>query len=110
MSVEGFRKMVRRAGEAAGLPFTVHPHMLRHACGYKLANDGQDRQKDDLQEVRFLGQIGHTAGRVKPTGFEPLRTLPPQHLARNVPEMSDFRRSNCDISKPTRQGLNCGGL
>ena len=24
------------------LPFPVHPHMLRHACGYKLANDGQD--------------------------------------------------------------------
>ena len=22
--------------------FPVHPHMLRHACGYKLANDGQD--------------------------------------------------------------------
>lgn len=23
-------------------PFTVHPHMLRHSTGYKLANDGQD--------------------------------------------------------------------
>jgi integrase len=22
--------------------FPVHPHMLRHATGYKLANDGQD--------------------------------------------------------------------
>ena len=27
---------------AAKLPFPVHPHMLRHSTGYKLANDGQD--------------------------------------------------------------------
>jgi len=24
------------------MPFNVHPHMLRHSCGYKLANDGYD--------------------------------------------------------------------
>ena len=30
------------AGQAAGLPFPAHPHMLRHACGFKLANDGHD--------------------------------------------------------------------
>jgi site-specific recombinase XerD len=34
--------MVARAGEAASFPFLVHSHMLRHSCGYKLANDGQD--------------------------------------------------------------------
>ena len=32
--------MTARAGEAAQLPFPVHPHMLRHSTGYKLANDG----------------------------------------------------------------------
>jgi type 1 fimbriae regulatory protein FimB/type 1 fimbriae regulatory protein FimE len=37
-----FLRMVQRAGRAAGLPFTVHPHMLRHSTGYKLANDGHD--------------------------------------------------------------------
>lgn len=36
------RKMVARAGEKAKLDFPAHPHMLRHACGFKLANDGQD--------------------------------------------------------------------
>ena len=36
------RKIVARAGAAAALPFPVHPHMLRHATGYKLADDGQD--------------------------------------------------------------------
>ncbi len=38
----GFRKMVARLGVAAKFQFAVHPHMLRHACGYKLANDGID--------------------------------------------------------------------
>jgi type 1 fimbriae regulatory protein FimE len=35
-------RMVARSGHAAGLAFSVHPHMLRHACGFKLANDGHD--------------------------------------------------------------------
>ena len=38
----GFRKMIARLGVVAGFDFPVHPHMLRHACGYKLANDGHD--------------------------------------------------------------------
>ena len=34
--------MVARAGVAAKFTFFVHSHMLRHACGFKLANDGHD--------------------------------------------------------------------
>jgi len=37
-----FLRMVQRTGRAAKLPFPIHPHMLRHSTGYKLANDGQD--------------------------------------------------------------------
>ena len=37
-----FLRMVQRTGKAAKLPFMIHPHMLRHAVGFKLANDGQD--------------------------------------------------------------------
>ena len=37
-----FLRMLQRTGEAAKLPFAVHPHMLRHACGDKPANDGHD--------------------------------------------------------------------
>jgi type 1 fimbriae regulatory protein FimE len=36
LSTSGIRKIVARAGEAAGLPFPIHPHMLRHACGFEL--------------------------------------------------------------------------
>src|SRR5262249_60990245 len=38
MSAVGFRRMIERLGKAAKMPFSVHPHMLRHACGFKLAN------------------------------------------------------------------------
>jgi type 1 fimbriae regulatory protein FimB/type 1 fimbriae regulatory protein FimE len=38
----GFARMIERAGIAAGLRFKAHPHMLRHACGYALANKGHD--------------------------------------------------------------------
>jgi type 1 fimbriae regulatory protein FimB/type 1 fimbriae regulatory protein FimE len=53
-----FLKMVRRTGELAKLPFSAHPHMLRHGCGFKLANDGVDTRA--LQH--FLGHrnIMHT--------------------------------------------------
>ena len=33
-------KLLSRAGQEAGLPFPVHPHMLRHGTGYYLANKG----------------------------------------------------------------------
>jgi integrase len=32
----GVARMIERAGEAAGLPFPVHVHMLRHSTGYAL--------------------------------------------------------------------------
>ena len=38
----GFEAMVERTGEAAGFDMKIHPHMLRHACGFKLANDSVD--------------------------------------------------------------------
>jgi len=37
----GFARMVERAA-AAGLKLKAHPHMLREACGYALANRGYD--------------------------------------------------------------------
>src|SRR6516165_10182503 len=42
LSVAGYQRMIARTGEAAGFSFLVHSHMLRQACGYHLANNGQD--------------------------------------------------------------------
>ena len=52
------RKMVARAGEEAKLPFSIHPHMLRHATGFKLANDGHDTRA--LQHYLGHKNINHT--------------------------------------------------
>jgi len=58
MTTAGFRKVVARIGESAEFPFPVHPHMLRHACGYKLANDGQDTRA--VQHYLGHKNIQHT--------------------------------------------------
>jgi len=52
------RRIVSRAGVQAGIPFPIHPHMLRHACGYKLANDGVDTRA--LQHYLGHRNIQHT--------------------------------------------------
>jgi integrase len=41
-TVSGFRRLVERAGQDAGLDIKAHPHMLRHATGFALANKGVD--------------------------------------------------------------------
>jgi type 1 fimbriae regulatory protein FimB/type 1 fimbriae regulatory protein FimE len=41
-TVAGLAKLIERAGVAAQIGFKAHPHMLRHACGYALANRGTD--------------------------------------------------------------------
>ena len=40
LSPRSFHRIVQRAGELAKMPFPVHPHMLRHAMGYFLINNG----------------------------------------------------------------------
>ncbi len=61
-------KLIRRAGELAGLPFPVHPHMLRHGCGFKLANEGVDTRA--LQAYLGHRSIQHT---VRYTELAPTR-------------------------------------
>ena len=58
MSPVGFRRMLERLGKAAKMAFGVHPHMLRHACGFKLANQGFDTRS--LQHYLGHKNIQHT--------------------------------------------------
>ncbi len=53
-----FRKMLTRAGESAELEFPIHPHMLRHSTGYKLANEGRDTRS--IQQYLGHKNIQHT--------------------------------------------------
>ena len=52
------RKVIGRAGEEAELGFPVHPHMLRHACGFYLANEGHDTRS--IQHYMGHRNIQHT--------------------------------------------------
>jgi Phage integrase family len=42
MTPKAFHALFGRIGARAKMPFPVHPHMLRHGCGYALANAGHD--------------------------------------------------------------------
>jgi len=64
----GFARMVERAGIEAKLGFKAHPHMLRHACGYALANRGHDTRA--LQAYLGHRNIQHT---VRYTELSPTR-------------------------------------
>jgi type 1 fimbriae regulatory protein FimB/type 1 fimbriae regulatory protein FimE len=54
----GFARMLERAAAEAGLEIKVHPHMLRHACGFALANAGHDTRS--LQAYLGHRNIQHT--------------------------------------------------
>jgi type 1 fimbriae regulatory protein FimB/type 1 fimbriae regulatory protein FimE len=54
----GFARLVERAGAAAKLKIKAHPHMLRHACGFTLANRGHDTRA--LQAYLGHRNIQHT--------------------------------------------------
>jgi type 1 fimbriae regulatory protein FimB/type 1 fimbriae regulatory protein FimE len=67
-ALRGFRQMIERLGAAAKFEFPVHAHMLRHACGYKLANDGHPTRA--LQDYLGHRNIQHT---VRYTELAPAR-------------------------------------
>ncbi|MCH9025487.1 MAG: tyrosine-type recombinase/integrase [Proteobacteria bacterium] len=52
------RKIIARAGEKAKIGLPVHPHMLRHSTGYKLANGGHDTRA--IQHYLGHKNIQHT--------------------------------------------------
>jgi integrase len=67
-STAGCARMIERAGVKAKLAFKAHPHMLRHACGYALANRGHDTRA--LQAYLGHRNIQHT---VRYTELSPTR-------------------------------------
>ncbi|MEG4037526.1 tyrosine-type recombinase/integrase [Microcoleus sp. S36b_A4] len=58
MTADAARKMIRKSGEGAELQFPVHPHMLRHGCGYYLAAKGIDTRA--IQDYLGHANIHHT--------------------------------------------------
>jgi integrase len=52
MTPKAFNALLHRIGARARLGIEVHPHMLRHGCGYALANAGHDTRS-------IQGWLGH---------------------------------------------------
>ena len=68
LSTRSIRQIIARAGELAKIPFPVHPHQLRHACGYYLASQGHDTRA--IQDYLGHKNIHHT---VRYTQMSPQR-------------------------------------
>jgi site-specific recombinase XerD len=62
MSTLGFHHLIARLGKTAEMPFAVHPHMLRHACGFKLANDGHDTRSLQSRSKPRIQRCTGTSG------------------------------------------------
>ena len=58
MTRQAFNYICAEVGTRAGLSIKVHPHMLRHTCGYALANKGKDTRL--LQDYLGHRNITHT--------------------------------------------------
>ncbi len=63
MTRNGFWRIVSQAGERAGLPVKTYSHMLRHSCGYFLANKGCDLRliQDYLGHKQIQNTVRYTA-------------------------------------------------
>jgi integrase len=55
---DAVNRLIKRLGERAGFQFPVHVHMLRHGCGYALANAGHDTRR--IQDWLGHRSIQHT--------------------------------------------------
>jgi site-specific recombinase XerD len=70
LSTRSIRQIIARASVVANFPFQVHPHQLRHACGYYLAAKGHDTRA--IQDYLGHKNIHHTVRytKVTPQRFE----------------------------------------
>jgi site-specific recombinase XerD len=96
MTPKAFHALFGRIGARAKMPFPIHPHMLRHGCGYALANVGHDTRA--LQVWLGHKNIQHT---VRYTELAPFQGL----LALTLPAMRACMtplggRGMCSVIKP----------
>ncbi|EPM0702071.1 tyrosine-type DNA invertase [Klebsiella aerogenes] len=58
LSRQQFYQIISASGDQTGLPLEIHPHMLRHSCGFALANMGIDTRL--IQDYLGHRNIRHT--------------------------------------------------
>jgi hypothetical protein len=105
--------MVARAGVAAKFTFLIHSHMLRHACGFKLANGGHDTRaiqaylghRSIMSTVRLYGFDAQSVQEFLERLTFPLsrsRSSPRPHLV-GAFFKPDFRSGNIATTPLTRR-------
>jgi len=64
--------LLQKYSDTASLPLRAHPHMLRHACGFALADQGADTRliQDYLGHRNIAHTVRYTAA--NPARFEKL--------------------------------------
>ena len=92
----GIGRMIERAGEAAGLPFPVHVHMLRHATGYALAARGMDTRR---LQISSGTPASPTQCAIRPCRRSPLRTCGASGN-RGTLQRSPSTLADCSITFP----------
>ena len=72
---KSFHKLIARLGARADMPFPIHPHMRRHACGY--AGKCRTRQAEvqawlshrNIQHAVRYAEQARPAGQDRPASF-----------------------------------------
>ena len=100
-----FRKIVAAlARQPAGIP--VHPHMLRHATGFKLANDGHDNRA--IQH--YWGTRIFNAPRLSELSAQRLPPLGRLTRDPHAPDTAPRRLRQAREIKPGRGGAVMSGI
>lgn len=92
LSRQQFYNIISVTSKRAGLPLTAHPHMLRHACGYALADNGVDTRL--IQDYLGHRNIRHTVRYTASSSarfegiWEPVRKRNKQQIEPNCKSMS----------------------
>src|SRR5215475_375567 len=83
MTPDALNRMVKRLGDGSKrFGFPIHAHMIRHACGFKLANDGHDTRalQDYLGHKSISSTVRYTelsaAQNLRKIGAQVFRGLP----------------------------------
>ena len=75
----GFQAMVERAGKASGFDMKIHPHMLRHACGF----NGQRRRRYQNDPGLSRSQVDPAYGALHRAGADSVQKLVSRLMWRN---------------------------
>src|SRR5262249_9658905 len=84
-TTDAVNRLIKRIGERAGFPFKIHVHMLRHACGYALANAGHEHAGN--------------SGLARPSCHPDSRPLPPVNELKESPLYP--RKRTWTLANPT---------